>query len=87
MSKKKTQAAQPEDIDIARVIACYFNELPDDTHLKILTTPNSIAFYLHQHPWAHHLFSILTWKHGDSAFGIFTTVLVALKIAEEKPTK
>lgn len=87
MTKKKTQAALPEDIDIARAIACYFGELQHDAQLKILTTPNSIAFYLHQHPWAHHLFSILTWKHQDSAFGVFTEVLVALGFAEEKPIK
>ncbi|EKD40652.1 MAG: hypothetical protein ACD_74C00273G0006 [uncultured bacterium] len=88
MKKKKPPvAAKQEDLEIGKAIARYFNALNDDTALKILSTPNAVAFYLHQNPWAQHLFSILTWKHGDSAFSVFSQVLVALGFAEEKPIK
>ena len=80
MAKKNTPVAQPQDIAVARAIAIYFNEL--DVTLKILSTPNSVAFYLHQNPWSQHLFSILTQKHADRAFKIFTEILVELGIAE-----
>lgn len=82
MSKKKTPipTALPEDIAVATAIAVYFCEL--DAPLKILSTPNSVAFYLHQNPWSQHLFSILTQRHADSAFKIFTEILIELGIAE-----
>ena len=82
MSKKKTPTAQPEDIDIARAIAGYFKMLPPE--IKIMRTSNSVGFYLMQHAWAHFLLSILTYKHGDSAFELFVEVLVELGFVESK---
>lgn len=88
MGKKKIlqPKAQPDDIAVARAIAIYFNEL-EYVPVKILSSHNSVAFYLHQNPWSQHLFSILTQKHADNAFGVFTEVLVALGFAVNKPIK
>lgn len=83
MAKKKTQAALPEDIDIARAIASYFKMLPPP-EVKIMRTTNSVGFYLMQHAWAHFLLSILTHKHGDSAFELFVEVLAELGFVESK---